>query len=262
MTDRKMWKTGLSVGRLYETSLERAARAGLDLLEISCIQNDDVTLWKKVPQWEQEAGVKVWSLHLPFWIPGNGVVDPATWDEALWKKTYDIDADYINHCGEAGIRHIVIHPALEPTKPEERETRTLAAIEHLGVLSDLCKKNGCILCVEDLPRTCLGNTSDEMLRFMESNSDLRICFDVNHLLYENHGEFVRKVGKYIVTTHISDYDFADERHQFPMEGQINWRMLQSALELADYTGPFMYETMPLGRTWEDVKPNHEYLKNL
>ncbi len=261
MTDRKMWKTGLSIGTCSDDALQRAAKAGLDLVEVCAIKDGDASNWKKVPQWEKESGVKVWSFHLPFrWK--DPVADPATFDEEAWQQTLSLDIPLIEGCGEAGIKHLVIHPSLEPYKPEEREARMQAAIEHLGILSDIAKKNGCVLCVEDIPRTCLGNCSDEMLRFMESNSDLRICFDVNHLLKENHAEFVRKVGKYIVTTHISDYDFIDERHQFPMQGQINWRMLQSALELADYTGPFMYETMPLGHTWADVKPNHEYLKNL
>ncbi len=261
MTDRKMWKTGLSIGRLSEESLDRAAKAGLDLVEISCIKDDDPANWKLVPEWEKKTGVKAWSCHVPFrW--SAPVADPATFNPEHWQQTLDQDIPLIEGCGQAGIKHIVIHPSLEPYKDEEREDRMQAAIEHLGILSDICKKNGCVLCIEDLPRTCLGRDSDEMLRFMEAIPDARICFDVNHLLREDHAEFVRKVGKWIVTTHISDYDFINERHQFPMQGQINWRMLQSALELADYTGPFLYETMPMGHTWADVRKNHEYLKNL
>ena len=34
MTDRKQWKSGLSIGRLSEESLDAAAKAGLDLVEI------------------------------------------------------------------------------------------------------------------------------------------------------------------------------------------------------------------------------------
>ena len=49
MTDRKMWKTGLSIGRVSEDALRRAAQAGLDLVEISCI--DDPANWEKVPEW-------------------------------------------------------------------------------------------------------------------------------------------------------------------------------------------------------------------
>ncbi len=261
MTDRKMWKTGLSFGILTEEKLKNAAIAGLDLVEISGI--DDPANWEKVPEWEAKYGVKVWSLHLPFkWRRERPYADVTADTPEIWQDTLDWDTPLIEGCGKAGIKHLVIHPSREPFKDEEREKYMQIAIAHLKELSDICKKNGCVLCVEDLPRTCLGRDSDEMLRFMETNPDLRICFDVNHLLREDHVEFIKKVGKYIVTTHISDYDFQDERHQFPMMGQINWRMLQSALELADYKGPFLYETMPMGQTWADVKKNHEYLKNL
>lgn len=260
MTNRKLWQTGFSIGTVSESALDRAASAGLDLVEICGI--DDSDNWKKIPEWSKKSGVQVWSFHLPFsW--NAPIADPATLDIEAWKQTYEQDKPLIEGCGEAGVKYMVIHPSLEPYTLEEREAHIQAAIEHLGILSDLCKKNGVTLAVEDLPRTCIGNCSDEMLRIMESNSDLRICFDVNHLFKESHVDFVKKVGKYIVTTHISDYDFLGEKHWFPMQGEINWRTLQAALELADYNGPFVYEShLPLGGTWADVPKNHQYLKNL
>lgn len=262
MTDRKLWKTGLSIGRVSEASLERAAAAGLDLVEISCIQDDDFSNWEKVPQWEKKTGVKVWSIHLPFY--GSGIARPDDSDEA-WEATLPALKFLIEGGGVAGIPYMVIHASGESKElasADTREIRMQRAIEHLSALSDLCKANGSTLCVEALPRTCIGNCSDEIQRIMDSNPDIRLCFDVNHLLKESHTEFVKKVGKYAVTTHISDYDFVDEKHWFPMQGQINWRELQSALEIADYKGPFLYETMPMGFTWADVRKNHEYLKNL
>lgn len=258
MTDRKMWKTGLSFGAVSLAKLQRAARAGLNLVEINGI--DDPENWSKVPQWEQETGVKVWSFHLPFKKVGR----PDDPDE-LWNEVFPRHAEYIARCGEAGIKHMVIHSSGESKElwvPGTREIRMQRAIERLNALSDLCKKSGTVLCVEVLPRVCIGNCSDEILRIMASNPDLRVCFDVNHLLKEDHVTFVKKVAPYIVTTHISDYDFKDECHMLPMRGQINWRELQTVLELENYKGPFLYEGLGLGYTMEDVRPNHEYLKNL
>ena len=260
MTDRKNWKTGLSIGKISEKALEKAAEASLDAVEICGIDGNDSD-WKKVPGWAKNTGVEVWSFHLPFdWkIP----IDPSSWDPTWWKKCYDADTELIYHMAEAGIKVAVIHPSLEPIPDFMRESLISASIEHLGILSEFSRKNGIILTAEDLPRTCLGNCSTELLRYVEAIPDLRICFDVNHLLTgETHEEFISAIGKYIVTTHISDYDFTDEKHWFPMEGKIDWKSLQENLEKTDYSGPFLYETMPAGKTWADVKKNREELMKL
>jgi signal peptidase I len=45
----------------------------------------------------------------------------------------------------------------------------------------------------------------------------------------------------VVTTHVSDYDFIDERHLFPGEGKNNWQEILTALENAGYEGTWNYE---------------------
>ncbi|MBQ9545624.1 MAG: sugar phosphate isomerase/epimerase, partial [Clostridia bacterium] len=136
-------------------------------------------------------------------------------------------------------------------------------IEHTAELNEICQNNGMTLAIEVLPRTCLGNCSDEILRFVEAIPGLKVCFDVNHLLKEDHSTFIKKVGKYIVTTHISDYDFVDEKHWFPLDGKIDWKKLQEDLEAADYSGPFLYETgLPGNRVLSDVKKNKLELEKL
>lgn len=262
MSDRKLWKTGLSIGIASEGWFRNGAQSGLDVFEIADFEGYPSIDWENIPKWSSEYGVQVWSYHLPV-VWGEEIYHPATFDSEEWKRAYAAYKNWIQHCGEVGVKCMVIHPSIEPYRtPEERENRMQAAIEHLGEVSDLCKKNGLVLAVENLPRTCLGANSDEMLRFMQSNSDLRICFDTNHLLQESHEEFIKKVGKYIITTHVSDYDFIDEKHWFPMQGQVDWRSLQASLEEADYNGPFLYETFPEGITVADVRKNHEILKAL
>ncbi len=263
MTNRKNWKTGYSMGNCTEWHFMKAGNAKLDCIEVWAMDEDGPVQWDKIPQWEAQSGVKAWSFHLPFYFEDErGCLDPATFDEKEWQKVLDIDVPLIEGCGRVGIKYLVIHPSMEGYDPAEREARMEASIKHLSQLSDIAKANGCILCVENLPRTCLGNTSDEMLRFMEANPDFRMCFDSNHLMHEGHRDFIRKVGKYIVTTHISDYDVIKERHWFPLEGTIDWKEVQSALEEVDYDGPFIYEAWSEGKDCEDIPANHEILKNL
>ena len=261
MSDRKMWKTGLSFGMVTEAKLMKAAGCGLDLVEINGI--DDPENWSKIPEWEAKSGVKVWSIHLPF----SGKVGASRPDDPdeVWEEFLPVNKALIDGGEKAGIKYMVIHASgehVELRSPETREVRMQRALRHLSDLADYCKEHGSILCVEVLPRFCLGNCSDEIQRIMDCNPNIRLCFDTNHLLKEDHVEFVKRVGKYAVTTHISDYDFENERHWFPLQGQINWRALMTALELIDYKGPFLYETMPMGHTWADVRKNLEYLKNL
>ena len=54
-------------------------------------------------------------------------------------------------------------------------------------------------------------------------------------------DFVRAVGKKIVTTHVSDYDFVDEKHWLPGEGKVDWQALVQALKDVGYNGPWLYE---------------------
>ena len=63
---------------------------------------------------------------------------------------------------------------------------------------------------------------------------MKVCFDSNHLLQEQGDSFILAVGDKIVTTHISDYDFVNERHLLPGELDIDW---EEYMDLgSDYEG--------------------------
>jgi len=96
-----------------------------------------------------------------------------------------------------------------------------------------------------------------------------VCFDTNHLLSQPIKEFIEDIGDKIITTHVSDYDFKNERHWLPGEGKTNWIELIETLEKVGYNGPILYElglTPPnsLERrllTFEDFKENYHCLIN-
>jgi sugar phosphate isomerase/epimerase len=116
------------------------------------------------------------------------------------------------------------------------------SINSLKILSEEVRKVDGQLAVECLPRTCLGNTADELLKIVNSvNNGLGICFDTNHLLKEKPEEFAEKAGSLIVTLHVSDYDGIDERHWLPGMGIINWTNVVAELAKSGYSGPFMFE---------------------
>ena len=144
-------------------------------------------------------------------------------------------------CETMGIKHFVIHSGGEPIREEDREDRIKLAGEKLSILADLTAQYGADMCIEVLPRTCLGRDSDEILAMLAYDDRLRVCFDVNHVFRESEVDFVRKIGSKIATTHISDRDNINERHWLPGEGVLDWNAILDVLNEVGYNGVWMYE---------------------
>ena len=115
------------------------------------------------------------------------------------------------------------------------------AKKSLYALAEVAKTYGDVVVVENLPRTCLGKNSAEIKELISAHSSLRVCFDTNHLLCEDAVDFIRNIGDKIVTTHISDFDFYNERHWLPGEGKLDWQAILRALKEIGYQGPWLYE---------------------
>ena len=184
-----------------------------------------------------------------------------TRNEEEWQRTFNDYCRYFDDCALAGIEIVVYHPGNAVPSPEEREVCMQTSIAHTRLLVEECKKRGLTLALENMPNG-LCRTASEAARMLIAVPELKFCFDTNHLLRNTHEDFIKTVAHRIVTTHISDFDFVTEKHWFPLQGQINWRKVIEVFDAVGYTGPFVYETMPMGHTWEDVRPNFDYLLSL
>ena len=111
----------------------------------------------------------------------------------------------------------------------------------MDTLAEIAYQNGAYICVEDLPRSCLGNTAEDVLSLLAANDKLKVCFDTNHLLKDDNLNFMDKLANKIVTLHVSDYDFINERHWLPGEGKLEWKPIYDALCEIGYKGPWLYE---------------------
>jgi sugar phosphate isomerase/epimerase len=150
-------------------------------------------------------------------------------------------AEMIRLAGEFKPKKLVLHPSSEPISDADREKRLLCAEESIGKLLPVAKEIGAQLCIENLPRTCLGRTSDEIRRLIEDYPEVMICFDSNHLLIEDHTSFFNNVGERIGTIHASDYDKTDERHWLMGKGIVDWPLFLKNLKYFGYEGVFMTE---------------------
>lgn len=236
-----MYDVGLSScgHKLNEEFFEMYQKAGIKLMEVSPKDDEyEEVNYPEIQRLADKYGVKLWSYHLPFWP----FTDIDISNKELCRSTFVYLTELIKKASDIGIDKFVIHSSGEPIEdPEERQERMKCAKESLAQLAETAKKLNSTIAVEDLPRSCLGKNSDEILELISVHDDLRVCFDTNHLLCENPADFVRHVGKKIITTHVSDCDFINERHWLPGEGKIDWQELLQAFKDINYEGVWLYE---------------------
>ena len=235
----KEWKLARS-SRVDRETLEAEAKAGIQAIEISLGKGEypalDFELAKKNIA---EFGLELWSFHLPF--SPFAEMNPASTNKGLREYTVNLFSYYIKKAASIGCKVVTIHPSGEPIADEDRAEQMKCSKDSLFKLAEIAERNGVYLAVENIPRTCLGNCSDEILELISPHRNLKVCFDTNHLLIEKNVDFIKKCGKHIITTHVSDYDFLNERHWMPFEGKNNWKEIVETLENVGYCGPFLFE---------------------
>lgn len=269
MSNYTEWKTAISTDATDLETLRHYKECSINAIELSesykYCENID---WHGLGKNAAEAGIELWSYHLPF----GSEIDIASPDEAHRLNAVKYNCRLIDRALDIGISRFIIHPSYEPVPPEERAVWLQASCRSLQELAQYADERKAIICVEDLPRSCIGHTIDEMLTLLATDSRLKVCFDVNHLLSEfgdTHHDFVEKLGSKIVTTHMSDYDFVDEKHFFPGMGMIDWKLLVEDLESVGYSGPFLFEggfspshwapEVPFGKI-ENAHERHMHIK--
>lgn len=232
---------GSSTSSMRPEDMADAAKAGIEYVEIGISGRGSIAEIRekalRAKRMADEAGLKVWSCHLPF----SQKIDISILNDSARLACIEFLAETIEICREIGPRKLVLHPSYEPIADEEREQRILNSIASIGILRGQAALIGAELCIEDLPRTCLGRNSEELLRIIAPYPEVKICFDTNHLLSEELLHFVETCGDRIGTVHISDYDKINERHWLPGKGVIDWPALYAELMKTGYKGVFMYE---------------------
>lgn len=233
-------KIGLSTNgkEICEALFREYRDAGIAYMEISTAYDKYADLdYTQIEAWAKEYGITLWSFHLPFGPFEE--IDLSRPD--LWEKSLAYFETLIQKATAIGIRFFIVHPSGEPITEEDRTARLHCAKRSLAELAEIAAVYGAVIAVENLPRTCLGRNSDDILELISAHPALKVCFDSNHLLGEDPVEFVQKVGKHFITMHVSDYDFLNERHWLPGEGKLDWQALLAALEAVGYSGPWLYE---------------------
>lgn len=243
---------GISVSERTEELLLTYKQHGIIHIELLIDPHSTVSWAEETVATIKELDLSLWSIHLPF---GEG------WDLAALEREYRETTiqkmkQWLEFAVEWGAKVAVVHPCLEPILSEERQQKLDNARESLSELGKFAAEKGIKLAVECLPRSCLGNTSEEII-YLTNTPELYVCCDANHLFYEKPQDFIRTLGEKVITTHMSDWDGKDERHWLPGQGINEWREICSALNGIGYQGPFLFEVQKsagdkLRRSWEDL----------
>ena len=196
----------------------------------------------------ESCGLSVASYHLPFSEPT--VLELAAEDDAVRRRTTALYCKLIKEYSALGVHKFIIHPSSEPvsTDAAHRRKRLSDARDALSSLAEVAALHGATIAVENLPRTCLGSTIDELEYLVSASPKLGICFDTNHLLTDTNEELIRRLGNRITALHVSDYDRINERHWMPGEGDINWHGLYRLLKDARISCPWTYEILNKSKT--------------
>lgn len=239
-----MYQVGLSTNgkTVNEDLFIKYEKAGIRAMEIALPEDEYADFdYGTLKIWADSHNVKLWSLHLPF--RPEEKVNIASLEDLERKSAVEYYTDIIKKAARIGIKIFVVHPnSNEPIEEGEiREKRIRYVKECLNELAENAAKEGVVIAVENLPRSCIARNSDELLCLLSANDKLRVCYDTNHLMGQEASEFIKAVGDKIITLHISDYDFMNERHWLPGEGKNDWQKILKALKDVGYNGVWMYE---------------------
>ena len=238
---------GKSMGRWEDFGVESMIQnraGGLEYIEVTMnnvIGKDTAGVYERAALLKSQidsSGLKVWSVHMPF----SKKIDISLADSAKRANAIKYVKDMMLVAGVFNPQRVIVHPSFEPIAPDERAERLANSHAAIGELALVAEEIGALLCVENLPRTCLGRNGEEMMALIEGHKNVALCFDVNHLIYQSHEDYLKAVGKgTIQAVHISDYDFADERHLLPGVGKIDWAPLWKGIRENGYKGIMMFE---------------------
>ena len=242
-----MFEIGLSTtGKTVDEKLFEVYKSGgIKHMEIS-LPNDDTYInanYAKIKEYSMTYDINLWSFHLPF-KPFN-ILDISSSDANLRKKSVEYTAELIKKAADIGIDKYIVHSGgiTKRQNPEEVSQRLKYACESYSSLAEIAHRCGGVVAVENLPPVCAGKDIQEIEILLNSDERLGLCFDTNHLLGGEKGaDFIRHFRDRIITVHISDYDFVNERHWLPGEGSVDWQSIYKALCDIDYKGVWLYET--------------------
>jgi sugar phosphate isomerase/epimerase len=250
--------TSVQIGDVTPERMRYAKSLGIDSIEIGMssikldltgstyvIQNKDevVQLAKRARQAAEDAGVTIWSVHMPY----SPQIDLSRPDEDERRRVVELQkqilSDFVSILKP---KIILFHPSFFLPR-NELERRKQQLIKSSNELDQSVRQFGATMVLENMndaheQHMVLMQTTQDIVEMMNLvPNDIYSAVDLNHISHPE--QVIRALGGRVKTLHVSDGTGVQEKHWLPCSGKgVNdWVAILSALNDVGYSGPFMFE---------------------
>ena len=167
---------------------------------------------------------------------GEGFADRAlnSTDESVRQQNRDRIARIVDFCAEAGLQSLTLLPGVEHEGMSREDAQSIAA-EELHAADEIASAAG-IAMVFEPHRESVLERPDETIKFMEQNSDLKLCIDYAHCVSIGHQEDELH-ALLLYAGHVHLRQGANEKIQARWdEGEIDFPGLMGRLQETGYDG--------------------------
>lgn len=255
----------VSIENITPEKMSYAKSVGIDYIEVSTtgligkehnfkLTDEEISgQMKKVREVTEAAGIKIWSVHMPF----GRDIDLSLSNEADRKEVVRFHNKLLGFCRILRPKVILFHPSFY-LGLNEREIRKEQLIKSAIELNETVSEMNAVLVIENMlgyelkkdadRESPLCRTVEEMVEIMGRLPETVFsAVDMNHITEPE--KLIRALGNRLKSVHVSDGDGKKECHYLPCSegGRNNWTEILSALNEVNYKGPFMFEC-----AYEDV----------
>ena len=221
--------------------LEAIRKAGHERLELFCnrphLDFHNRGLLRSIARWFRENALPAPSMHLPF-------VENAGPAQKLWISVLDPERKRREFAIDEIKRSLELAELLSPDyvvmhlgNPDD--TFSPVAFDYAyTAIAQIRAFAGVRVMIENIPNEI--STIDRIREFktVAEVSDIGICYDTGHGYLQG----ITSGFEHIQTTHIHDNHGEQDEHLWPFEGTLDWPSLIEKLVVANYQGPFVFET--------------------
>lgn len=239
-----------------EDCLTKCAKAGYKVMDMNFHDMSNPGMPMALDSWEHwvenmanlgvKLGIEFSQSHSHFYNVCNDEIENREWREELVRRA-------IIGSSKLGIKWMTLHAGTVRKNGYSFEESKRKNIEYFKPHIEFAKKLNVGVVIENLfdPSATMRTytaTTEELIDLVDSfnDSSVGICWDFGHanLVGVDQNISLRKIGKRLKSTHISDNNGVRDEHLLPLYGSIDWEPIMRTLKEIDYEYDFTYEITP------------------